>query len=704
MSDSCPPTINDLPIHLARAVETICTRFENEWKARSARPIEAYLPEAPERARGALLRELLALEWIYRLQSGELPSRKEYSERFARDIHEISTFFDEIVGASAARDDDPEQTTLHMLTEAASASQQTTELEDPWAATATWQSSERRPKALPTIAGYELFGILGRGAMGVVYHARQSGFERMVALKRIRAGSYATATERMRFLTEAKAAARLRHPNIVTVFAFGDDDDCPYFSQEFVAGGSLSEKIKAGPTTPRRAAELVELLARAMDHAHQQNVVHRDLKPSNVLLTEDGTPKICDFGLARLLDLDGKSPKAGAVEGTASYMAPEQAAGNSAGAEGAADIYSLGAILYELLTGRAPFGPGSFSEVLEQVKTQEPPPPRSLRPELQLDLEAICLKCLQKDPRRRYPSGAALADDLRRWLDGRSTEARPLAWPTRLGRWVRRRPLASATAATVLLAAVLAVPVVRHYRDPERIPKGLLAQLEGNKAVTLIRETGLPDWKQGVIGSPSVELNPVDGTCQVSAFGSGYVELLPKLPEKGYRLKAQLRHDSSTFTGEVGLYFMHALFETGKGTEHCFFLLHFNDRLNEGPESPLSVQVTRYRPGERFPLPSHPRVVATFPPAALEGRSNRPWRDLEEVVSDRGLEIFWDGSPNGAIVAHEVLVELFQQTNSAANPETFEPNVLAPSRPNGGLGIYVDNGSVSVRNVSVEPN
>jgi hypothetical protein len=303
----------------------------------------------------------------------------------------------------------------------------------------------------PAVAGYEILGELGRGNMGVVYHARHVALNRLVALKMILAGSHAGEAELTRFKTEAEAIARLQHPNIVQVYEVGAVGRLPYFSLEFCLGGSLAGRLRGTPLPPREAARLVEALARAMEAAHQKGIIHRDLKPANVLLAEDGTPKITDFGLAKKLDEAGQT-ESGAIVGTPSYMAPEQAGGKSREVGPAADVYALGAILYECLTGRPPFKAATAMDTLLQVLSEEPVPPRRLQPKTPADLETICLKCLQKEPGRRYPSAAALAEDLRRFQAGEPIAARPVGRLERGWRWCRRNPVVAGLVAAVALA------------------------------------------------------------------------------------------------------------------------------------------------------------------------------------------------------------------------------------------------------------
>ncbi len=309
----------------------------------------------------------------------------------------------------------------------------------------------------PTVPGYEIIRELGRGGMGVVYQARHLKLNRLVALKMILAGSHAGAADLARFQTEAEVIARLQHPNIVQVHEVGEHEGKPFFSLEFCGGGSLEKKLNGTPLPPKEAAALVETLAGAMQAAHEQHVIHRDLKPANVLLAEDGTPKITDFGLAKKLDEVGQT-QSGAIMGTPSYMAPEQAGhqpdAQARGIGPAADVYALGAILYECLTGRPPFKAATALDTIMQVVSDEPVPPSQLQTKTPRDLETICLKCLHKEARKRYGSARELADDLRRYLDGEPIRARPVGRVERAAKWVKRNPLVTALAALVVLSVL----------------------------------------------------------------------------------------------------------------------------------------------------------------------------------------------------------------------------------------------------------
>jgi tetratricopeptide (TPR) repeat protein len=310
--------------------------------------------------------------------------------------------------------------------------------------------------AIPTVEGYEVVGELGRGGMGVVYHARQVLLNRPCVLKMILAGVHADPESVVRFLAEAEAVARLQHPNIVQIHHIGQAGGLPFFELEYIEDGSLDRRLDGTPWPPPRAAELVEAVARGVAEAHRRGIIHRDLKPANVLLAADDTPKITDFGLAKSLNADSGLTRTDSILGTPSYMAPEQAAGTVRLVGPLADVYALGAILYELLTGRPPFRGATVLETLAQVKTAEPVPPSRLVPGLPRDVETIVLRCLQKEPGKRYDSAAALADDLRRFLDGRTILARPVAPIERGWRWCRRNPVVAGLAAALAAILVLA--------------------------------------------------------------------------------------------------------------------------------------------------------------------------------------------------------------------------------------------------------
>jgi serine/threonine protein kinase/Tfp pilus assembly protein PilF len=303
------------------------------------------------------------------------------------------------------------------------------------------------------LGDYELLKVVGRGGQGVVYRAHQKSLNRTVALKMISVGSWATEAHLKRFRREAEAAASLEHPGIVPIHEVGESDGSWYFSMRFVEGGQLDQVIKREPMSIRQAAELISKVARTVHYAHEHGILHRDIKPGNILLDAKGEPLLTDFGLARLVEAESTVTRTKEVMGTPSYMAPEQAVGNNAAVNSATDVYGLGAVLYQLLTGHPPFAGGTTYETIKLVLDTEPRQPRSLNPKIDRDLSTICLKCLEKDPKRRYSSALALAEDLERWLKHEPILARRTGLFTRGRKWVRRNP---STAVLITLLVALA--------------------------------------------------------------------------------------------------------------------------------------------------------------------------------------------------------------------------------------------------------
>jgi hypothetical protein len=412
---------------------------------------EAYLaafPTVGENAEQAV--DLVFAEYLLREELGEQPTAVEYARRFPQHAAALEL-----------------QAELHLAMGAGPAGPLTW-AERPATSPATWAQSsalrvDGRPieaqtgaETLPNVPGYEVLAVLGSGGMGVVYRAFQPGLNRSVAVKMVHAGGRASPAILARFQVEAQAVARLQHPHIVQIHEVGQRGGCPFLVLELVEGQSLAERVAGTPWPARWAAELVETLARAMHLAHGQGVVHRDLTPANILLTADGTPKITDFGLAELIIGGGDlRTQTGELLGTPSYMSPEQAAGRQQAIGPTTDVYALGAIFFELLTGRPPFKAESALETLRQVVADEPVAPSRLRPKLPRDLETICLKCLRKEPEKRYSRAEALADDLRRFLDGRPVLARRSSALERGWRWCRRNPAVAGWLASVALFLIL---------------------------------------------------------------------------------------------------------------------------------------------------------------------------------------------------------------------------------------------------------
>src|SRR5438874_6946873 len=316
----------------------------------------------------------------------------------------------------------------------------------------TAQASE----LLGELGDYEVLEEVGRGGQGVVFRARQKSLNRTVALKVISLGQWASKAHLKRFRLEAEAAARLEHPGIVPIHEVGERDGSCYFSMKFIEGGQLDEVARREPIPIRRAVELMANVARTVHYAHEHGILHRDIKPGNILLDAKGEPHLTDFGLARLLETEGSVTQTLDVIGTPSYMAPEQAVGNNTGVSNATDVYGIGAVLYQLLTGHPPFAGGTTYETIKLVLDTEPRQPRLLNPKIDRDLSTICLKCLEKDPKRRYPSALALAEDLEHWLKHEPIRAKRSGFFTHAHKWVQRNPaIAALVASLVALAAAI---------------------------------------------------------------------------------------------------------------------------------------------------------------------------------------------------------------------------------------------------------
>jgi TolB-like protein/Flp pilus assembly protein TadD/predicted Ser/Thr protein kinase len=327
---------------------------------------------------------------------------------------------------------------------------------DDVAATSEKKKAARAASMLGELGDYELLEEIGRGGQGVVFRARQKSLNRIVALKVISLGQWASKAHLKRFRREAEAAASLDHPSIVPIYEVGEREGQCYFSMKFVEGGQLDEVARREPMPIRHAVELIMKVARTVHYAHEHGILHRDIKPGNILLDQKDEPHLTDFGLARLVESESSVTQTLDVLGTPSYMAPEQAVGNNAAVSNATDVYGLGAVLYQLLTGHPPFAGGTTYETIKLLEETEPRPPRSLNPKIDRDLSTICLKCLEKDPTRRYSSAVALAEDLERWLKHEPIQARHTGIFARGKKWVRRNPTSALLVACLVALAAAA--------------------------------------------------------------------------------------------------------------------------------------------------------------------------------------------------------------------------------------------------------
>lgn len=446
--------------------ETLWELQEEHWHAGMRIPVEAYLRQHPEVAwDGETAFELIFGEYWLRHALGESPEVAEFAWRFPwfadRFRRQLAVHRELWSGKSSE----------HQAPDASAApDRESTPVE------------EAGPIPLGfSVPGYRILGVLGRGGMGTVYKGWQINLKRLVAIKILNVGANLDPRTASRFQVEAEAAARFHHPNIIHIYERGEVEGMACLVMEYASGGNLHDRIAGIPQDPHESARIVETLACALEYAHQCGIVHRDLKPANVLLTEDNVPKLADFGLAKLLELSVEQTKSGDLLGTPGYMAPEQALGKPEQVAAATDIYALGIILYEMLTGQTPFQGATPLAMIGQILTQEPVPPRRLQPRIPRDLETICLKCLEKDPWQRYASASDLAHDLGRFLDGGSIMARPMPAWGRAWKWIKRRP--TLVVSLTALGLALALLVVGMQGDEDRLRIAALKAVESQHVI-----------------------------------------------------------------------------------------------------------------------------------------------------------------------------------------------------------------------------
>ncbi len=475
MSDRPSHNLGGLDIDLARRIDEVCRRFEADWREGRRPRIEDYLVGVSQEGRPALRAELEALErelrpseeTVARPEAGPTTAPGPQTASSPSMVAEAPTIVPGTPPTPSRMDAAP--SSVHEEATVPPGNPPRSPHEEPTAAVLGQDSSAAPGASEPTrirdFGDYEITRELARGGMGVVFLARQMSLNRTVALKMILAGQLANETDVKRFYTEAEAAANLDHPGIVPIFEVGQHEGQHYFSMGFVEGQSLAQKVATGPLPSREAAESVVQIAEAVQYAHDKGVIHRDLKPANVLLNANGRPRVTDFGLAKRLQSDSGITASGQIMGTPSYMPPEQAQGR-AHIGPLADVYSLGAVLYCVLTAHPPFQASNSMDTLIQVLEKEPPAPRDLNAAIPMDLETICLKCLRKEPHRRYGTARELAEDLKRFLAGEPILARPVGRLEMLAKWARRRPaIASLSAAVIVIGLVGLSGILWQWRE-----------------------------------------------------------------------------------------------------------------------------------------------------------------------------------------------------------------------------------------------
>jgi tetratricopeptide (TPR) repeat protein/predicted Ser/Thr protein kinase len=454
----------------------------------------------------------LNLELDYRRRRGEQPDYAAYRERFPAFEGVVATAFkSHSPGSTVIRRNRPKQA-VALTVSSSSKPQPDDEDQLGFFLSRTQAFSE---------AGYEILEELGRGGMGVVFKAQQASLNRTVALKVVKSGHLASEAELIRFQNEAEAVAQLDHPHIVPIYEVGECRGHPFFSMKLITGTSLDRRAQHYASQPRATATLVAKVARAVHHAHQRGILHRDLKPANVLVDEKSEPHVTDFGLAKRLEGGQEATNSGALVGTPSYMSPEQASGSRGEISTATDVYGLGTVLYALLAGRAPFAGTTLVDTLELVRTQPPEAPSVLNPLVPRDLEVICLKCLEKEPGRRFPSALALAEDLERWLEGLPILARPVGMAARLWMWCKRNRRYAAMAALLVLAVIGGIAgIAWKWREADR-------ERAKTEAVNELVTKRLLPWAGAELDPQSKDLTVRELVDRASAQLGGWLEGQP---------------------------------------------------------------------------------------------------------------------------------------------------------------------------------
>jgi hypothetical protein len=541
---------------------------------------------------------------------------------------------------------------------------------------------------------YRLLAELARGGMGIVYHAQDTRLGREVALKVVRSGVLARPEELERFSREAKAVAQLNHPHIVPLYEVGTYDDQHYFTMELARAGSLADHRARLQADRRAAVALLLKVARALAHIHAQGLLHRDLKPANILLRDETTPLVSDFGLAKAVGVDADLTRTGAAVGTPAYMAPEQASGVPERVSSATDIWSLGVIAYELICGIRPFANTDERRLIDAIVHDPPHAPRKVRCDVDRDLETIVLKCLEKEPGQRYASAAALADDLEAWLAGEPIRARPVGRLRHTLRWSRRHWRA-VTLTTIASALLVAAMIVRPWEDPEQALHDIEARLAAGQPVMLLDEAGTLPWSRE-LAPCQVLSHRGDPALTVSAERVGLLLLVPDPKVLHYRFEGEVRIDSGS-DAHAGLFFCHSRHDSQRGVLHAFLaaILDFPVPAKGNPEVGFSL--------------------VHFVPEGLKGawRGGGPGGSRRiKCSADDWYHLTVDASPTVirlAVDGQEVYS--LSETNRIAGANLMlrnRPDLKGVAHPvfwpGGGLGLSVTNGTASFRHIRVIPD
>lgn len=579
----------------------------------------------------------------------------------------------------------------------------------------------REQPLVPNLLAYSNLRPLGAGGMGVVFQGVQRGTERVVALKFLHLAVLHDPSLRLRFANEARALARIQHPHIVQIFEVGESIERPYFAMEFLSGGTLGQRVRKEAIPLADTVRWMIDVANAVESAHQAGVLHRDLKPGNVLLTADDQVKVSDFGLAKFSDSEDSLTMTGAMLGTPSYMAPEQADGQLDKIDARTDVYALGALLYELLTRQPPFKGANHAATLEQVRRQAPVPPRQFNPEISSDLEAVCLKCLEKRPEKRYATAAEFAEELNRIRMGESTRARPVpAWR----RFLRRHRTTVSLAMAIPALSLASVPVLRDTDHRARIENGLAKGV----AQQLISPEQMPAWYRWRMAPSTIGAVGPNRSVSFQTFQPSFLELVTDPRTDNYRIVAELRHVSGLrpnpdpnnpifSAGQVGIGWGMESWPVDDGTiahrllvvDYCDFAPG-GDRSKPGPyqqQAKIVCVGSIENPGLRYQTSR----VAMAPPVKFipADKEPGPWREIIVDVSPEKISAMWRDNNGKLVSAGEVTADQIQQkmTNlSDRDLGRFTHDLCPPGplwQPRKPIGVWALNSMVEVRSFRVEP-